>query len=101
MNPQQLFNIVNEPEYDIFVLLLEASNKTRLTRSLYREACPDCLEICRRFIADEQDFKEYEPDFLKLQRCVTFNTDGTPPDQQTLLKFFVEIQEWTKDIKIV
>lgn len=49
---------------DVLPIKIEASPKTRLIRALNREKNPNCQEICRRFLADERDFKyipfEYE-----------------------------------------
>lgn len=49
---------------DVLPVKIEAGQKTRLIRTLNREGNPNCSEICRRFLADEQDFKyipfEYE-----------------------------------------
>lgn len=38
---------------------LKTSDKIRLKRQLERESNPDVAEICRRFIADENDFTLY------------------------------------------
>ena len=43
-------------------LLIETSDKNRLLRSLHRELKPNCYEICRRLIADTEDFKDVEND---------------------------------------
>lgn len=36
------------------------SDKTRLKRALDRERNPDCHEMCRRFLADAEDFQSIE-----------------------------------------
>ena len=54
-----------------------AKDKTRLLRCLNREENPDCEEICRRFMTDEQDFaalSEWE------EFAVVGNDDGEDPD---------------------
>ena len=57
-NPSGVKNILDNFQNQILVFPIEiwASDKTRLIRSLTREKNPDCLEICRRFLADEKDF---------------------------------------------
>jgi hypothetical protein len=37
-------------------MYIDTPDKVRLMRSLQREERPDCHEICRRFLADENDF---------------------------------------------
>lgn len=50
-------------DYKIYPIMINCPDCTRILRSLTRDNS-DCLEICRRFIADENDFKnipfEYE-----------------------------------------
>lgn len=57
-NPSGVKNILDNFQNQILVFPIEiwAPNKSRLIRSLTRENNPDCLEICRRFLADEEDF---------------------------------------------
>ena len=50
--------ILQDSRLDVEPVWVHASDKTRLLRSLNREANPDCAEICRRFLADEKDFDE-------------------------------------------
>lgn len=49
---------------DILPVWIKADEKERLLRSLNREKNPNCEEICRRFLADQEDFSnidfEYE-----------------------------------------
>lgn len=42
--------------WDVKTFYLDTSDKERLLRSLAREENPDCKEICRRFLADEDDW---------------------------------------------
>ena len=41
-------------------ILIYANDKTRLLRCLSREEKPNCAEICRRFLTDEQDFEDFD-----------------------------------------
>lgn len=50
----------NDEHFDLMVIEVSASDKDRLMRSLRREKNPDCDEICRRFLADKQDFNDVE-----------------------------------------
>jgi len=44
----------------VYPVYIYASDKIRLLRSLFREENPDCAEICRRFLADKEDFKDID-----------------------------------------
>lgn len=57
-NPNMVSSLIYSENFDTLPVLIEADDKTRLTRSLMREKNPNCYEICRRFIADEEDFKD-------------------------------------------
>lgn len=50
----------NDEHFDLMAIEVSASDKDRLMRSLRREKNPDCNEICRRFLADKQDFNDVE-----------------------------------------
>lgn len=45
---------------EVFPIKIDAKPKIRLERQLKREKNPNCLEICRRFLADEEDFKKID-----------------------------------------
>lgn len=54
-------------EESLFPIYIEVDDGVRLERALSREKCqkePKYKELCRRFLADEEDFKEEN-----LQRC--------------------------------
>lgn len=48
--------LLDNPNIDLYVVMVEASDKTRLLRSLQREIYPDVDEIVRRYWADKEDF---------------------------------------------
>ena len=55
---KQLFaNSLIDENIKLHIYYISADDKTRLLRQLNREDYPNCLEICRRFLADEKDFK--------------------------------------------
>ena len=54
---------------DVKIYYVYQPSKVRLINQLNREDKPDCSEICRRFLADEQDFlilKTYSTYFIDL-----------------------------------
>ena len=60
--------LCDNPNVDLYVVLIQASDKCRLIRSLRREINPDVDEIVRRYLADKKDFESfsqfYEPDYI-------------------------------------
>ena len=58
-NPEGLDCLYQGNEYELFAYQIHADDKTRILRQLNRENNPNVKEICRRFIADEEDFMEY------------------------------------------
>lgn len=52
--------MLEDPRLDVRPVYVQVSDKTRLTRALNREEEPDCKEICRRFLTDEEDFKDID-----------------------------------------
>lgn len=50
--------------FDMTVVYVYADDKTRLLRQLNREKDPDVAEICRRYQADEANFKDLKYDVL-------------------------------------
>lgn len=64
-NPQGVRSLLSHSDtIDVLPVWIKTKNKQRLLRSLKREIYPDCTEICRRFLADQEDFQgidfEYE-----------------------------------------
>lgn len=56
-NPRSIEKLLTHSNtIDILPVWIQAKEKDRLFRSLKREMNPDCTEICRRFLADLQDF---------------------------------------------
>lgn len=67
-NPAGIRALIKNDKVDIYVVMVEASNKIRLLRSLNRENSPDVDEIVRRYMTDKKDFEDfsqvYEPDYI-------------------------------------
>lgn len=59
--------MLEDPRLEVYPILIEATDKTRLIRTLNREKNPDCREICRRFFADEKDFDNIEFDYTIIE----------------------------------
>ena len=67
-NPTGIYSLFNDDRIDLYVVLVQASDKVRLIRSLRREANPDVDEIVRRYSTDKEDFETfsqwYEPEYI-------------------------------------
>lgn len=57
-SPAAIKQLRMNPSINLIVVECVNSDKERLERCLNRECAPDCHEICRRFLADEEDFKK-------------------------------------------
>jgi len=61
INPTMSLYMENDPRISILYCYIDTNDKNRLTRSLMREANPNCEEICRRFLADSiEDEEKFE-----------------------------------------
>ena len=49
--------LLADDRIEVIPVYVSVSNKIRLIRQLNREKEPNCLEICRRFLADDYDFR--------------------------------------------
>ena len=76
--------ITEDNSLDVVPVYVQASDKTRLQRSLQREENPDCHEICRRFMADKKEFQDIE-----FEHYIIFNEEGY--DVETTLKALLDI----------
>lgn len=52
--------LVENSQLEILPIKIETEDRLRITRQLYRENNPNCLEICRRFLADTKDFNNFK-----------------------------------------
>ena len=50
--------MMDDSRLEVYPFYIQASDKTRLLRSLNREHSPNCAEICRRYFTDEKDFDD-------------------------------------------
>ena len=65
----------NNDDIVVLAYYLWVHPQIRLERALKREGIPDVTEICRRFLADEEDFKEYHGETCD-SACRFINDDG-------------------------
>ena len=62
-NIQGIDCLLQDNRLEVLPIHIYTTGKERLIRSLNREDNPDCIEICRRFLADEQDFSSIDFDY--------------------------------------
>lgn len=75
-NPAGVRQIIKRNDLDVKIFRLEVEPVKRMQRQLYREAKPDVSEIARRFLSDEQDFKN-----LDFKMTVLFNNFASDLEQ--------------------
>lgn len=61
-NPDGILSMLQNPEVELAVIHVRASDKTRLIRQLSREENPNIEEILRRYQADKKDFSAIQFD---------------------------------------
>jgi len=54
-NLEMIEQMAADPNIQLDLIYVDTDDKTRLTRSLMREANPDCFEICRRFMSEYEN----------------------------------------------
>ena len=91
-NLEGVRTLLSNPDLIVYTVFVNASDKVRLIRALNREENPDCAEICRRFEADEKDFK----DMSDIRIHYTF--DNNSSDSEVLTKELAQFCEWIDDI---
>ncbi len=76
-NLEGVDNLYKNDNLRLHLFYISADDRTRLLRQMNREKYPDYKEICRRFLADEKDFKNlYKYPFRKIR-----NSSGLIDDQ--------------------
>ena len=61
--------LLQDNRLDVLPIYIDCYDKTRLLRILNREDNPNCYEICRRYIADEEDLKKVDFDYVTYLNC--------------------------------
>ena len=59
LNPDGVRQLYEKDDLNIHIFLVTATDKTRMLRQMNREKYPNYAEICRRFLADEEDFLNF------------------------------------------
>ena len=72
--PSAVCDLLENPNINLCVCYVLATDKTRVLRQLNREDHPDVHEIARRFLTDEEDFDTEEWIQPIIQRCNCFLT---------------------------
>lgn len=62
-NNYAIKDLLNNKDIDVSIVCITAPDKERIMRSLKRENKPNCLEICRRFIAEYEEYKDIQSKF--------------------------------------
>lgn len=57
-SPAAIKKLDKNPNINLILVYITCDDKVRLQRCLNREESPNCTEICRRFLTDEQDFQQ-------------------------------------------
>lgn len=65
-NPTSIRTLIKDPDCDVLVIYVRASDKERLLRQLGREKSPNVREIVRRAAADYEDFDDLEFDYIEI-----------------------------------
>lgn len=91
-NIETIEELLKIAELDILPVYVTASNKNILLRCLNREQNPDCHEICRRFLADEEDFLSIPFEYI------TLPNDAPLPNYMNIFNR-EDIKNWVKKEK--
>lgn len=54
----------NDENIKVYSVYIQTEPLKRLTACVLRESNPNCHEICRRFLADEEMFKDFKADLI-------------------------------------
>ncbi len=76
MNPEGIKQIYLKENLDIKLFYISAPDITRFFRQIEREQYPNFSEICRRYLADEEDYKNlFHYPFTKLRNSFNFDAE--------------------------
>lgn len=91
-SPGALKQLQTNEDLNVLVVKIDAMDKTCLLRALNREECPDCEEICRRFLADTKDLAQIKEDTL------ISNEDDTDSDLLQNARVSLHIEDLWNEI---
>ena len=97
-NPEGVFDLAENPEIDLCVFYILASDKTRMLRQLNREKEPNVHEIARRFLADEGDFdiENIKPIIKACPYFFTIDNENKKPKEVAIAIAATAGQYWLK-----
>lgn len=79
-------SIIEDPRLETLPVYIYSNEKERLMRCLNREKNPDCNEICRRFLADKEDFSNIPFNYYTI-RNLDCDKDSSFSDLSFVSKF--------------
>lgn len=79
--------LMENDKIDVLPIEIQASDKMRLKRAMEREKNPDYKEICRRFLTDEEDFKNIH------SKIIYSNNVNNRQNFHTIFNL-VSVKEW-------
>lgn len=85
-NIEGIETILEDPRLEVLPIYIYSNEKERLMRCLNREKDPDCSEICRRFLADKEDFANI-PFSFNIIRNLDCDEDSSFSDLSFVSKF--------------
>lgn len=90
-NPAGINALIADSRLEVIPLYVQASDKTRLLRSLNREENPNCAEICRRYFADKKDFYDFDFEYAIINNEIAF-------DKKSLIMFLQDFSHFYKEL---
>ena len=92
MNLDGIRQLYERDDLNIKLFYVSCDDKTRLLRQIEREPYPNIPEICRRFLADEEDFKNiFSYPFTNLQNIkITDVTECIEVIKETIDSFLAD-----------
>lgn len=90
-NPSGVRALLNSPQVELQIIYLRAADKERFLRQLNRETSPNCYEIARRFLADEEDFAAVED-----WPITNLYNDSQADFQISVIETLDIVSNWTK-----
>ena len=72
-DPSRVEFLLSDPQIDVTIFYIKASDKQRLLRQLNREDEPNVDEIVRRYGTDKKDFSDLPFEYIELQNNNTLD----------------------------
>ena len=88
-NPTSVRILLKDPECDVLVLYVRASDKERLLRQLTREEHPNTREIVRRALADYEDFDNLDFHYISVPNYNIRDLHQSPKEIVRWIKIYL------------